>query len=230
MCVCVHVCMCVSVCICVYVCVHVCICVCVYMCVYVRGYVYMCVYICVYMCVCVCVYMCVYVYVCVCVCVYMCVYVRVYVYICACVYVCICVCVYVCVYMCMRVCVCVRVCMCACVMYIYLPAPLGLDILKMRSFSTRQVHTERLARLCTASTGVGVKKGRPRYFEELSCLNSLITVGSFASVITIQGKSSRNLNLTDISTCVHPWLLEMTPVMHLETLTLYIVKCQNAFR
>ena len=200
MCVCVHVCMCVSVCICVYVCVHVCICVCVYMCVYVRVYVYMCVYICVYMCVCVCVYMCVCVYVCICVCVY--------------VYACMCVCVYV----------------CMCSMYIYLPAPLGLDILKMRSFSTRQVHTERLARLCTASTGVGVKKGRPRYFEGLSCLNSLITVGSFASVITIQGKSSRNLNLTDISTCVHPWLLEMTPVMHLETLTLYIVKCQNAFR
>jgi len=100
----------------------------------------------------------------------------------------------------------------------------------MRSFSTRQVHIERLARLCMASTGVGMKKGRSRYFEEFSCLNSLITVGSFASVITIQGKSSRNLNLTDISTCVQPWLLEMTPVMHLETLTLYIVKCQNAFR
>ena len=203
-------CVCVCVCTCVYVLVCICVCVCVCICVCICVYVCICACMCVYVCMCACVCACVYVYMCACVC--------------ACVYVC----VYVCVYIC--ACVCAYVCMCACVIYIYLPAPLGLDILKMRSFSTRQVHLEHLARFWTASTGVGVKKGRSRYFEEFSCLNSLITVGSFASVITIQGKSSRNLNLTDISTCVHPWLLEMTPVMRLETLTLYIVKCQNAFR
>ena len=58
-------------------------------------------------------------------------------------------------------------------------------------------------------------------------------MGTFVSVVTVQRKSQwprEILNLTDISTCVNPWLLEMTPVMHLKTLTLYIVKMSERFQ